>query len=58
MLWSHIVLNVKRRKAELGGICPKAVKHTDFASCTYFTLEKMNRTEKVEAAVHTKEPCT
>ncbi len=39
---------MKRRKVELGGIWPKAIKHTAFSSFTFFTLEKMNRTEKVE----------
>ena len=39
---------MKRRKAELGGIWPKAIKHTAFSSFTFFTLEKMNRIEKVE----------
>lgn len=39
---------MKRRKAELGGIWPKAIKHTVFSSFTFFTLEKMNRIEKVE----------
>lgn len=40
--------HVKRRKAELGGIWPIAIKHTPFSSFTFFTLEKMNRIEKVE----------
>lgn len=40
--------HTKRRKAELGGIWPKAIKHTAFSSFTFFTLEKMNRIEKVE----------
>jgi len=39
---------MKRRKAELCGIWPKAIKHTAFSSFTFFTLEKMNRIEKVE----------
>lgn len=39
---------MKRKKAELGGIWPKAIKHTAFSSFTFFTLEKMNRIEKVE----------
>lgn len=40
--------HMKRRKTELGGIWPKAIKHTVFSSFTFFTLEKMNRIEKVE----------
>lgn len=40
---------MKRRKAELNcGIWPKAIKHTAFSSFAFFTLEKMNRIEKVE----------
>lgn len=36
------------KKAKLGGIWPKAIKHTVLSSFAIFTLEKMNRIEKVE----------
>ena len=40
--------HMKRRKAQLGGIWPKAIKHDVFSSFAFFTLEKMNRIGKVE----------
>lgn len=40
--------HMKRKKAEPGRIWPETIKNTAFSSFTFFTLEKMNRIEKVE----------